>query len=68
MGLKKYSIDLKKEGLSQGSINQMREVLGTMSVSGMYFDEKFLMKMIKIYKGELTTEDVRTEILRNYNS
>ena len=38
----------------------------TMAFEGMYFSRSFLDKMIKVGKGELTSEEVRQEVIKNY--
>ena len=44
----------------------IQNVTATMAIEGMYFSRSFLDKMIKVGKGELTSEEVRQEVIKNY--
>ncbi len=44
------------------------ETLATMAIENMYPDEEFVKKLIAIDRGELTTDDVRKEILKRMST
>lgn len=43
-----------------------RNVVATMAIENMYFDKSFLNQIIKVDKGEKTTEELRREIIKKY--
>ena len=46
----------------------LQQVVATMAIEDMYFDEDFLEKMLQVSKGEKTTEEIIEEIKREYVS
>ncbi len=44
----------------------LKSVVATMAIENMYFDEAFINEMIKVARGEKTTEDVIQEIIKEY--
>lgn len=48
------------------SIMKVRNVVSTMAIEDMYFSRKFIQDMVKVAKGELSSEDVRKEIIKKY--
>ncbi|SDX06366.1 hypothetical protein SAMN05216391_1431 [Lachnospiraceae bacterium KHCPX20] len=44
----------------------LQQVVATMSIEDMYFDKDFLGKMLRVSKGEKTTEEIVEEIKREY--
>ena len=45
---------------------KIQNVTATMALEGMYFSRDFLKKMIQVSNGELTTEEVRQEVIKKY--
>ena len=45
---------------------EIRNVVTTMALEGMYLDEEFINELIKVSKGEKTTEELRQEIIKKY--
>lgn len=45
---------------------KLRQVLATMAIEDMYFEKDFLNEMLKVTKGEKTTEQLRQEVIRKY--
>lgn len=44
----------------------VRQVAVTMAVEDMYFSKDFLEKMLKVANGELSSEEVRQELIKEY--
>ena len=44
----------------------VRQVVSTMAIEDMYFSKDFLEKMLKVANGELSSEEVRQEVIRKY--
>lgn len=44
----------------------LKSVVAIMAIENMYFDEAFKNEMIKVARGEKTTEDVIQEIIKGY--
>ena len=44
---------------------KIQNVTATMAIEGMYFSRSFLDKMITVGNGELTSEEVRQEVIKN---
>jgi hypothetical protein len=45
---------------------KIQNVTATMAIEGMYFNRDFLQKMMQVSRGELTTEEVRQEVIKKY--
>ena len=43
---------------------EIRNVVTTMALEGMYLDEEFINELIKVSKGEKTSEELRQEIIK----
>lgn len=48
-------------------LNSVKQVMASMAIEDMYFDSDFIKKIIKIAKGELSSEAVRKEIISQYS-
>ena len=44
----------------------VRQVVASMAIEDMYFDEKFISELLKVANGEKTSEELRQEILKPY--
>ena len=44
----------------------IKSVVATMAIENMYFDKAFINEMLKVSRGEKTTEDVIKEIVQEY--
>ena len=45
---------------------KIQKVTATMAIEGMHFNRDFLQKMMQVSRGELTTEEVRQEVIKKY--
>lgn len=45
---------------------KIQNVTATMAIEGMYFNRDFLQKMMQVSREELTTEEVRQEVIKKY--
>lgn len=45
---------------------EIRNVVTTMALEGMYLDEVFINELIKVSKGEKTSEELRQEIIKKH--
>lgn len=48
------------------AMRALKSVVATMAIEDMYFDEAFINEMIKVSRGEKTTEDIIQEIILEY--
>lgn len=46
--------------------DMVRQVVATMAIEDMYFSDEFIEKMLKVARGEMTTGEVRQEVIRRY--
>lgn len=46
--------------------DMVRQVAATMAIEDMYFSKDFIEKMVKVANGELSSEEVRQEVIREY--
>ncbi|MCM1500734.1 MAG: antitoxin VbhA family protein [Clostridium sp.] len=46
--------------------DMVRQVVSTMAIEDMHFSKDFIEKMLKVAKGELSSEEVRQEVIREY--
>jgi hypothetical protein len=46
----------------------VREVAATMAISNMYMDKAFILKLIKVADGEMSSEELREEIMTEYRA
>ena len=47
-------------------IDKVKQVVATMAVEDMYFSKEFIYKMQKVAEGELSSEQVRQEVINKY--
>ncbi len=45
---------------------ELKAVVATMAIENMFFSKEFLEEMIKVGKGEKSSEELRQEIIRKY--
>ena len=43
---------------------EIKNVAATMAIEDMYFSKEFISEMIKVSKGEKTSEELRREIIK----
>lgn len=48
------------------AIRDVKNVAATMAIENMYVSSDFMDKMIKVAKGELSSEQIRQDILKKY--
>ena len=46
----------------------VRAVAATMAISNMYMDKEFILKLIKVADGEMSSEELREEIMTEYRA
>ena len=44
----------------------VQQVAATMAISDMYVSKEFIEKLLKVSNGEMTSEDLRKEVLKEY--
>ena len=44
----------------------LKRVTASMAIEDMYFSEEFIKEMIKVSKGQKTSEELRQELLKQY--
>lgn len=44
----------------------VQRVAATMAISDMYLSEEFIEKLLKVSNGEMTSEELRKEVLKEY--
>jgi hypothetical protein len=45
---------------------EVRDALATLAIENMYVKKEFLEELLKVSKGEKTTEELRQEVIRKY--
>ena len=45
---------------------QVQRVAATMAISDMYVSKEFIEKLLKVNEGEMTSEELRQEVLKEY--
>ena len=46
--------------------DMVKQVVATMAIEDMYLSEEFISKMLKVANGELSSEEVRQEVIKKY--
>lgn len=44
----------------------VQQVAATMAISDMYVSKEFIEKLLKVSEGEMTSEELRKEVLKEY--
>ena len=44
----------------------VQQVAATMAISDMYVSKEFIEKLLKVSEGEMTSEQLRKEVLKEY--
>ena len=44
----------------------VQRVAATMAIEDMYVSKEFIEKLLKVSKGEMTSEELRKEVLKEY--
>ena len=44
----------------------VQQVAATMAISDMYLSKEFIEKLLKVSNGEMTSEELRKEVLKEY--
>jgi hypothetical protein len=50
----------------QENMLKVRSVVATMAIEDMYLDNEFIDKLLKVMNGELSSDELREEIRREY--
>ena len=45
---------------------QVQRVAATMAISDMYVSKEFIEKLLKVSNGEMTSEELRKDVLKEY--
>jgi len=45
---------------------ELQKVVSTMAIEDMYFPRDFIEKMLKVASGELSSEELRQEVIKKY--
>lgn len=45
---------------------EIRDVLATLAIENMYVSKEFVEELLKVSRGEKTTEELRQEVIRKY--
>ena len=45
---------------------QVQQVAATMAIEDMYVSKEFIEKLLKVSNGEMTSEELRQEVLKEY--
>ena len=45
---------------------QLAQVIASMAIEEMYVSQDFMQELLKISKGEKTTEELRQEVIKKY--
>ena len=54
------------EVLDTKAARDIKKVVSTMAIENMFFSKDFIEKMMKVSDGELSSEDIRQEVLKKY--
>lgn len=46
--------------------NSVKNVVATMAIEDMYLRKEFVLELIKVAKGEKTSEELRREVIKKY--
>lgn len=47
-------------------MRKIQNVVATMAIENMYLDKEFVNKLIKVANGEMTSEELRQEVIAKY--
>ena len=47
-------------------MRKIQNVVAIMAIENMYLDEEFVNKLIKVSNGEMTSEELRQEVIAKY--
>ena len=47
-------------------MRKIQNVVATMAIENMYLDKEFVNKLIKVANGEMTSEELRQEVIVKY--
>ncbi len=48
------------------SNQQLAQVIASMAIEEMYVSQDFIQELLKVSKGEKTTEELRQEVIKKY--
>jgi predicted nucleic acid-binding protein len=48
------------------SNQQLAQVIASMAIEEMYVSQDFMQELLKVSKGEKTTEELRQEVIKKY--
>ena len=47
-------------------MRKIQNIVATMAIENMYLDKEFVNKLIKVANGEMTSEELRQEVIAKY--
>ena len=71
LSLNSFVVDLMEQSLLKTTdvvspISKVKNVLSSMAIEDMYFSNDFIEKMVKVANKELSSEELRQEVLKQY--
>jgi hypothetical protein len=45
---------------------QIKDVASTMAIEDMYLSKEFILKMVEVARGNMSSEQLRQEVIRKY--
>ena len=73
LSLNSFVVDLMEKSLLDSidvvsPVSKLKNVLSSMAIENMYFSNDFIEKMIKVANNELSSEELRQEVLKQYSN
>ncbi len=71
LSLNSFVIDLMEQSLLDSvdvvsHVSKVKNVLSSMAIEDMYFSNDFIEKMVKVANKELSSEELRQEVIKQY--
>ena len=71
LSLNTFVVDLMEQSLLEATdvvspVSKVKNVLSSMAIEDMYFSNDFIEKMVKVANKELSSEELRQEVLKQY--
>ena len=71
LSLNSFVVELTEESLLDAAdvvspVSKVKNVLSSMAIEDMYFSNDFIEKMVKVANKELSSEELRQEVLKQY--
>ena len=71
LSLNSFVIDLMEQSLLDSidvvsPVSKVKNILSSMAIEDMYFSNNFIEKMVKVANKELSSEELRQEVIKQY--